>query len=113
MENNNDKKVFVKREIYVKNGKSFYAYFVQGDIKGKALKASVVPKDIAGYALLDVIFDERPEIDLVVTPYEMQTEQGEIISGNTYSVKTEDGELECKIKPNQPTDKTILNYILK
>ena len=111
MEDN--KKVFVKRETYVKNGKSFYAYFVKGEIKGKEIKASVIPKDIAGYALLDIIFEGRPEVDLVVTPYEMQTEQGEIISGNTYSVKTDDGEVECKIKPNQPTDKTILAYLLK
>ena len=110
----NQKNLMLERETYVKDGKAFYAYCVKGQIKGKEVKASVVPKDIAGYGLLDIIFGDQDKVDLCVTPFEMQNEHGEIISGNTLSVKCADDEaLECKLKPLKSTDKTIINYFLK
>lgn len=110
----NQKNIMLEHETYVKEGKSYFAYCVKGQIKGKEVKASMIPKDIAGYALLEVIFGDQDKVPLCVTPYEMTTESGEILSGNTFSVKCADDEsIEVKLKPINPTDKTVLNYFLK
>lgn len=53
---NSIKNLMVEREIYQKDGKDFYSYFVKGKIRGKEVKARLSPKDIGGYDLLDIVF---------------------------------------------------------
>lgn len=109
-------KIYVERETYVKNNKTFFSYFIKGIVRGKPVKVAIVPPDNGGYVLLDIVFDKDMAAELSVEPFEMKTDKGEIIAGNTYSVKSvdEDGEVyECKIKPFRQSDKAILNYLLK
>ena len=53
----------------------------------------------------------------MVTPFQMKDEQGKIIAGNTYAVRSVDeetGEIyECKIKPSRTSDKTMLGMLLR
>ena len=43
--------VFVERETFETNGKSYFTYFVRGNVRGKDVKACVVPPDLGGYAV--------------------------------------------------------------
>ncbi len=106
----------VERETYEKNGKTNFTYFIKGIIRGKAVKIAVTPPDFGGYTVLDIVFNDAMEADLVVTPFSIKNENGEMITGNTYSVQSigEDGEIyECKIKPFRQSDKPLLNMLLK
>ena len=107
----------VERETYVskKTGKENYAYFIKGVIRGRNIKLGVVPPDVGGYTVLDIVFDDKMEANLVVTPYAMKDDAGNTISGNIYSVQSvdEDGKVyECKIKPAKNSDKDLLNMLL-
>ncbi len=111
-----NKQIKVEREAYSKNGKEFFSYFIRGNVRGKDVKVAVAPPDIGGYTVLDIVFDTAMAADLVITPFEMKNANGEIISGNTYSVRSydENGEVyECKIKPLRVSDKSLLNMMLR
>lgn len=110
------KNIFVERETYTKNGVTRFTYFIRGFVRGKEVKVAVVPQDIGGYAVLDIVFGELMQADLVVTPFSIKNDAGEVITGNTYLARSigEDGEVyECKIKPSRPSDKQLLNMILR
>lgn len=111
-----DRQIKVERETYTKNGKEFFSYFIKGKVRGKDVKVAVAPPDIGGYTVLDIVFDTEMSADLVITPFEMKNANGEIISGNTYAVRSydENGEVyECKVKPLRVSDKTLLNMLLR
>ena len=109
-------KIKVERETYEKNGKTFYSYFIKGNVRGRDVKASLAPPDKGGYVILDIVFDDSMEAELVVVPYEIRDEKGNVLKGNTYMVRSQDenGDIyECKIKPSRDSDKNILNMLLR
>lgn len=114
-----NKKLFVEKEAYVdkKTGKEYFSYFVKGLVKGKEVKATVIPPDFGGYTVLEIVFINADKAELKVIPYEITDEaSGQVISGNTYAVQTidEDGEIyECKVKPSKTSDKQLLGMLLK
>lgn len=106
----------VERETFEMDGKQYFSYFIKGTVRGRNVKAAVVPPDKGGYAVLDIVFDGAMEAELVLTPYEMKDDKGKTIKGETYSVRStdEDGEIyECKIKPYRTSDKSLMNMLLR
>lgn len=116
MEKKNNK-IVVERETYEKNGKTFFTYFIKGSVRGKEVKASVMPLDIGGYTVLDIVFGNANKADLIANPFEIKDEKtGSVLTGNTYSVRSvdENGEVyECRIKPYRNSDKMLINMILR
>lgn len=110
------KKLFVERETFEKNDKTYFSYFVKGQIRGKDVKIAVVPPDKGGYAVLDIVFGSEMKADLVVSPFEIKDENtGKIITGNKFSVRTadENGQVyECNVKPYRASDKALLNMLI-
>ena len=106
----------VERETFESNGKTYFGYFVSGEIRGRKVKAGVKPPDNGGDTGLDIVFGGGMEADLSVTPFEMKAEDGRTITGNTYavtSVDSETGEVySCKVKPARESDKTLLQMLL-
>ena len=41
--NTNNNQIFVERETFEKNGRTFFSYFIKGNIRGKDVKVAVVP----------------------------------------------------------------------
>ena len=117
MANKKENQIVVERETYEKNGKQYFSYFVKGNVRGKDVKASVMPLYIGGYTVLDIVFGNEMKAELVLNPYEIKDEKtGTVMSGNTYSVRSvdENGEIyECRIKPAKNSDKSLLNMILR
>ena len=113
---NQNQKIKVERDTYEKNGKTYFSYFIHGNVRGKDVRAAVIPPDRGGYTVLDIVFGDAMEAELVVTPFEMKDEtSGRIISGNTYAVRSvdENGEVyECKIKPSRASDKALISMLL-
>lgn len=117
---NNEKslgQIKVEREIFEKDGKQFFSYFIKGKIRGKDVKVLVTPPDKGGFAVLDIVFGNDMQADLITNPYEIKDEKtGNVIKGNTYAVRSvdENGEVyECGIKPFRSSDKSLLNMLMR
>ena len=110
-------KIKVERETFEKNDKTFYSYFIKGIIRGKEVRILVSPPDKGGFTVLEIVFGNEMQADLVVNPYEIKDEAtGNVIKGNTYAVHSvdENGEVyECTIKPFRQSDKALLNMLIK
>ena len=66
--------------------------------------------------MLDIVFNGAMEAELVVTPFEMKTDNGQVIKGNTFSVRStdEDGTVyECSVKPSRRSDKELLTMLIR
>lgn len=108
--------IMVERETYEKKGKEYFSYYIKGTLRGQTVKAGVKPPDVGGYTLLDIIFNGEMSAELVVTPFEMKADNGDVISGNTCKVVSydEDGTVyECPVKPARATDKVALKMLLR
>ena len=111
-----DKKIFVERDTYEKNGNTYFSYFIKGIVRGKEVRIMIVPPDKGGYTVLDIVFGDQMAAELTLTPYEIKDDSGKVLKGNTYGVRSvdEDGQIyECKIKPFRDSDKALLNMLLR
>ena len=108
--NNSGKQIFVERETFEKNGRTFFSYFIRGNIRGKDVKVAVVPPDKGGYTVLDIVFGNEMSAELILKPYEIKDEAtGRVIAGNSYA-----GEIyECSVKPYRNSDKALLAMLVK
>ena len=115
--NQNSGVIFVEREPYEKDGKTYFGYYIKGIVRGTEVKAQVVPHDIGGYAILDIVFLGSDKAELILTPYEIRDEKTKrVVKGNTYGVRStdENGEVyECPVKPMRSSDKTVLQMLLR
>ena len=114
---NEDKNIIVEREVFEKDGKSYFSYFIRGQVRGKDVRVAIIPPDKGGYTVLDIVFGNTMAAELVVKPFEIKDgATGKVISGNTFAVKSYDEngeEYECSIKPFRASDKALLNMLLK
>ena len=110
-------KIMVERDTFEKDGKTYFSYFIKGQIRGKDVRVAVIPPDKGGYTVLDIVFGNEMKANLITNPYEIKDElTGKIIKGNSYAVQTKDenGEVyECNVKPFRNSDKTLLNMLMK
>lgn len=110
-------KYLLEKEKYTtKDGIERFSYVVKGSVKGTSVKAYMTPPDFGGYQILDIIFGDKMSAELVASPFEIKSEDGSVIKGNTYSVKSVDekGEVfELKMKPSKASDKAILKMLIR
>ena len=111
-----ENQIKVERDTYEKDGKTYYSYFIKGNIRGRDIRVLIVPPDKGGYTVLDIVFGEAMSAQLMLVPYEIRDEKtGKVSKGNSYAVHSEDEDgtvYECKIKPMRVSDKTLLNMLL-
>ena len=113
-----ENKIIVEKGTFEYNDKEYSSYFIAGKIKGKEVKVALMPPDKGGWEVLDILFSDTTQGELVVKPYELKDEKtGKVTAtGNTYAVRTidENGEVyECPVKPFKSSDKALLNMLLK
>lgn len=109
-------RIIVNRETYQKDEKEFFSYFLEGTIKGRNVRVNVVPHDIGGYLVLDIVFDGAQEVTLDVRPMKMKNENGEETEINTFYVIScdENGEIyECPVKAKNKSDKVLLTMLTR
>lgn len=108
--------IMVERETFEKDGKTYFSYFIKGQVRGREVKVAIIPPDKGGYTVLDIVFGDAMKAELKITPFEIKGEDGNVIKGNTYAVftKDENGEVyECAIKPYRNSDKALLNMLIR
>ena len=109
--------LYVERETFEKNDKTYFSYFIKGKLRGRDVKVGLCPPDKGGYAVLDIVFGDENKANLVITPFEIKDDAtGKVIKGNTYTAQTvdENGEIyECSVKPARNSDKSVLNMLLR
>ncbi|MBO4736368.1 MAG: hypothetical protein J5614_08225 [Paludibacteraceae bacterium] len=106
----------VIKEHYMKDDKEYNCYCLRGVVRGKDVRVQLLPPDIQGYTLLDIVFGEDNEADFIVTPFEFKDDKGNVIAGNSYSVRSigDQGEIyECKVIPAKVSDKTLIALLLR
>ena len=111
----NNGTILVERETFEMNGKAYFSYFIKGNVRGKDIRVSVIPPDKGGYTVLDIVFGDAMNANLIVKPFEIKGEDGRVISGNTFAVVScdENGEVyECDVKPARKSDKALLTMLL-
>jgi hypothetical protein len=112
-----DKKIMVERETFSYNNKDYFSYCIKGQIRGTDVRIGVTPPDKGGFTVLDIVYADEMEAELVLKPYEIKDEKtGKVTSGNTYAVRSmdEDGNVyECPIKPMRASDRSLLNMLLR
>ena len=113
----NKKQIMVERDTYERNGKTYYSYYIKGTVRGREIRAGVMPPDTGGYRVLDIVFGNEMQAELTVKPFEIKDEKTRTsIKGNTYGVKSTDetGKVyECTIKPSRISDKALINMLLE
>lgn len=108
-------KLVVERETYVKDDKTYFSYFIKGQVRNRDVRVAIVPPDKGGYTVLDIVFGEEMAVELSLRPYEIKdANTGKVVKGNTYFVHTEeDGQVfECPVKPMRTSDKALLNMLI-
>ena len=109
-------KIMVQRKSFESKGKSYFTYFVNGNIRGKDVEIAVMPPDFGGYQVLDIVFNGENKAELVIKPYEIKDNNGNVISGNTYAVRSFDeagNEYICDIKPFRKSDTALLKMLVR
>ena len=121
MENkNNEKQLYVQKEPFEYNGKTYNHYYIKGVVRGREVKIDLAPPnkdtDMGGYAVLDIVFGNADKAELVLVPYEIRDDKTKkVVKGNSYVVRSvdEDGRVyECPVKPARTSDKSLLNMLL-
>ena len=112
-----NKQIYVERDTFEKDGKTYYSYFIKGKVRGKDVKVAIVPPDKGGYTVLDIVFGDAMAAELVAKPYEIKDDStGKVITGNSYAVRSVDEngeEYECAVKPFRSSDKALMNMLLR
>ena len=112
-----NKQIYVERDTFEKDGKTYYSYFIKGKVRGKDVRVAIVPPDKGGYAVLDIVFGDAMSAELVAKPYEIKDDStGKVITGNSYAVRSVDEngeEYECAVKPFRSSDKVLMNMLLR
>lgn len=117
---NNEQQLFVQKEPFEYNGKTYHHYFIQGMVRGREVKVELAPPnkdtDMGGYTVLDIVFSDADRADLIIEPFEITDDKTkQVIKGNRYLVRTvdEDGKVyECTVKPARTSDRSLLNMLL-
>lgn len=118
MANKNNLKV--ERAPFEYNGKSYFDYFICGNIRGTDVKIKVGPpdkKDKGGYTVLDIVFGNEDKADFVTEPFEFTNGEGKLVAGTRFLVRTVDKETgevyESAVKPARSSDKTLLAMLMR
>ncbi len=117
---NNKNNIKVERAPFEYNGKSYFDYFICGNIRGTDVKIKVGPpdaKDKGGYTVLDIVYGNEDKADFITEPYEFTNGEGKKVTGEKFLVRTVDKEtgevFECAVKPVRKSDKTLLSMLMK
>jgi len=105
------------REKFVSNGKTYWGYFVSGNIAGKPMTAEFIPLDVGGYEVLDLVFAFSEEADIKVTKTVSKNNMGCRVTYTSYEaenfVPNTTKRLHCGIRPSKNSDQAVFDMIVQ
>lgn len=107
----------LQREKYTQNKKEYYAYFIEGEARGKMWKAYITVDNVGSYELIEQLFNYN-NAKFAFLPYELLDQKGRITNkGNTYHVVSYDESIDnfdsVKVKPRNSTDRAVIDMLYK
>lgn len=109
----------VRREKFNSDGREMWSYYIDGTVRNRKVKVSFVAYDKggAGYEFLDLIFDTKDTVDLVMYDETQKDFNGKVISKRTvYEIQDVDEVTgvvySYKVKPYRETDKAYIGIML-
>ncbi len=108
-----ENRLLVQRETYKnkKDGKEYWTYFIRGKVLGKDVRADIAVKgeDAGGYEILDLFFDDKRDVELVVSNRTMTDDKtGKVTEYTAFEVRIVDADGEeyiFPVSPRKPSDK--------
>lgn len=105
----------VYREQFTSKGKQYNSYKVKGAITGKSYSVELQPPDKGGYKLLELVFGENTEAELIVSIDKRKDDFGKTQTKYSYGVERVDPDtgvlLRADLKPRQLSDRTLLQML--
>ena len=108
-----------KRVPSQKLKKMLWVYFVEGEIRGKQVKANFAPQskdDIMTFTNLDIIFGEEDTAPIYIEKSSYKNKDGQLQVRTSYKVVCEDDlgeEFTATIIPQKDSDKSIFDYLCR
>ena len=102
------------KQLKTQDGRLYYAYFINGKLRGRAVKVDFSPKDKGGYTPLDLIFDVSPKAELFITEVTQEI-NGKKQKRTVYTVNTvdENGVIwKAEVKPTRTSDRDTLAMLI-
>lgn len=117
-EEQKETKLFVKREKFTAtDGNDYYNYALYGSVRGRDIKVDFAPEDVGGYEVLEIVFDKKDEVELIVKIGENTGSDGKKMRYNSFILRSFDEEdnfyYECPVKPSRKSDKALLTMLLR
>lgn len=102
------------KQLKTQDGRLYFAYLINGKLRGRSVKVDFSPKDKGGYVPLDLVFDVNPKAELFIT--EVTQEMNGVKSRRTvYTVNTvdENGQIwKAEVKPTRTSDRDTLAMLI-
>lgn len=102
------------KQLKTQDGRLYYAYLINGKLRGRAVKVEFSPKDKGGYTPLDLIFDVSPKAELFITEVTQEI-NGKKQKRTVYTVNTvdENGVIwKAEVKPTRTSDRDTLAMLI-
>ncbi len=102
------------KQLKTQDGRLYYAYLINGKLRGRAVKVDFSPKDKGGYTPLDLVFDVSPKAELFITEVTQEI-NGKKQKRTVYTVNTVDGDglvWKAEVKPTRTSDKDTLAMLI-
>ena len=102
------------KQLKTQDGRLYYAYFINGKLRGRAVKVDFSPKDKGGYTPLDLVFDVSPKAELFITEVTQEI-NGKKQKRTVYTVNTvdENGVIwKAEVKPTRTSDRDTLAMLI-
>lgn len=110
-----DNKIYIERETFTSNGKTYFNYILKGKVRDRDVKVDFAPKDKGGYEALDLVFGDETKAELIISEESMTDANGKTSKYSVYTVQTVDSDgivYECNVKPARDSDKALLGMVL-
>lgn len=102
------------KQLKTQDGRLYFAYVVNGRLRGRDVKVDFSPKDKGGYLPLDLVFDVSEKAELIIS--EVVSEMNGVKSRRTvYTVNTVDTDgvvWKCEVKPTRGSDRDTLAMLI-
>lgn len=102
------------KQLKTQDGRLYYAYILQGKLRGRDVKVDFSPKDKGGYQPLDLVFDVSSKAELFITEVTQEI-NGTKSKRKVYTVNTvdENGVVwKCEVKPTRTSDRDMLAMLI-
>ncbi len=102
------------KQLMTQDGRLYFAYLLNGKLRGRRIKVDFSPKDKGGYQPLDLVFDVNAKAELVISEV-VQEMNGVKTRRTVYTVNTvdEDGIVwKCEVKPTRTSDRDMLTMLI-